>query len=461
MSAFVKENWSFLQEHLWTSTLMFVMFLVSLGVLAVDKRGSARRVFWYSVILLAGVVYNPFFWFVFVNGVYKGDDLVQLRLAWMIPAFLIMAYAMSRIVFLAKKWQVMVAVLFIVLIWWAGVPFHPDVIVKKQNIYKISEDAKESADIIHKDMEDHPEHLKDRPGIMEFNSTDYSDDITPANFYHYGIRQYTSKITVHPATVDEEKYNAEGFSVTGYYNEPFQYLIYEIQAIPVGESAERYGYSEISRTPEHVIMRYHRDVTVYLVIRGQTQADTSDELRGNSGTVSLTTTGWWRVLELGRYLSEVEFAAAYASETGQAQRTANVILRMNSNRDTFPGIGAVANLNDVSWGICEGWKIRDVMEQYGEEVLSNGDVSDELYVSPIGAESKNNAAKRIDRSMGDFVKNLQEDGKNILVVANPSAGWWLEEYVAGGEEAEKLKPGDCVKLRFTDGEWRIEELMMQ
>lgn len=460
MPAFVIENWTFLQQNLWPGTLMFVMFLLSLGVLAVDKRGSARRIFWYSVVLLAGVVYNPYFWFVFVNGVYEGDDLVQLRLPWMVPALLIMAYAMSRIAFIAKKWQYAVGIAagFVFLIWWAGVPFHPDVVVEKENVYKISDDAKESADAVLKDMKENPEHLKERPGLMEFNSTDYYDDITPANLYHYGIRQYTSAFTVQPALVTEETYGQEGFSVTGYYNEPIQYLVYETGAEQIGESAKLYGYSELIRTENHVLMRYHRKANVYLVVRGQTKADTSGELRGNSGTVSLTTTGWWRVLELGRELADVRFSAAYASETGQSQRTANVILRMNNGENSVQSASPMANLNDITWGNCEGWKKADVIAQYGEEALFNGEVNDQLYTSPIGAENRYNAALRYDRGMGDSIKGLQEDDCNILIVANPSISWWLEAYATDGGkvvDAEELKPGDCLEMCFEDGEWTV------
>ncbi len=461
MADFITQNWTFLQQNLWPGRLMFVIFLASLIILAFDKRGSARRVFWYSLILLAGVVYNPYFWFSIVNRIYKDDDLVQLRLAWMVPALLIIAYAFSRIVFLAKKWQVsaLIAAAFMALIWWSGSPFHPDLIVEKQNIYKISEEAKEVSDAILADMRDHPENLPARPELSEFNTTDYASDIAPAGLYHYGIRQYTSAFSAFPHLVPEEIYTAEGFDVAQHYSEPSQYLTYEISAEVVGEQAERYGYEEVSRTKEHVIMRYHRDASVYLVIRGQTLADTSGELRGISGTASLTTTGWWRILELGRELSDVRFSAAYASEVGQAQATATVILRLNRNRDSIPNINPMPVLNDITWGSCEGMKRVDALVQFGPEALSLGNINDPAYVSPIGAETKYNAANRYGYGMGDTVKTLTEDGQNILVVANPSITWWLRRDVNGGRKAGKLQPGDCVKLKFTDGVWTVEEVM--
>ena len=456
--AFVTENWIFLQQHLWPSTLMFVIFIASLVVLAFDKRGSARRLFWYSVILLAGVIYNPYFWYTLVNSIYEDDNLVQLRLPWLVPAFLIMAYAMCRIVCLIKRWQVSVVIVaaFVVLIWWAGVPFHPDVVVRKQNVYKISEEAKESAEAVLQDMESDPEHLKPRPGLMEFNTTDYSDDITPANSYHYGIRQYTSAITVYPAMAAEEDYSIEGFSVTNYYNEPFQYLVYEAQAEPVGESAKRAGYSEIARIGEHVIMRYHRDAQIYLVIRGETAADVSGELPGSSETASLTKEGLRQAEELGEKLSEVHFSGAFASQADPARETAEMILRKNRYRDETPEVALLPGLDDVFWGVLAGWKREDAVAEYGEEALSNGSAGDSQYISPVGAESRYAVVQRADCAMGDTVKNLAEDGQNVLVVANPSVNWWLQECVVGGEELGELNPGDCVKLNFTDGVWTVE-----
>ena len=457
--AFVTENWIFLQQHLWPSTLMFVIFLASLVVLAFDKRGSARRLFWYSVILLAGVIYNPYFWYALINSVYEDDNLVQLRLPWLVPAFLIMAYAMCRIAFLVKRWQIsaLIIVAFVVLIWWAGVPFHPNIVVRKQNIYKISEEAKESADAVLGDMKAEPEHPKERPKLIEFNTTDYSEDISAANAYHYGIRQYTSAITAYPVWVTEEEYSAEGFSVTDYYHEPCRYLAYEVQAEQVGESAERVGYSEIARTDAHAILRYHRDAEIYLVIRGETTADAAGELPGG-GEVSLTDKGQQQAQELGEKLSEVHFSAAYAGENAPAAETADVILQRNRSSDGTPEITSLSSLNEVVWGLCDGWKIDDVTAQYGEEVLSGGDAEDSQYVSPIGAQSRYSVVQRLDEGMGDTVKNLEEDGQNILVVANPSAIWWLEQCAAGGEETGELKPGDCVKLRFEDGEWIAEKL---
>ena len=445
MPGFVKENWIFLQQHLWPGPLMFVIFLVSLGILAVDKKGSARRLFWYSVILLAGVVYNPYFWYALVNRIYKDDNLVQLRLAWLVPAFLIMAYAMCRVAFLVKKWQIsiVIAAAFVVLIWFAGVPFHTDVVVRKENVYKISEDAKESADAILADMEENPEHLKERPDLLEFNTGDYNDDIDPANFYHYGIRQYTSALTVHPVPVDEEACSAEDFAVTNFYNMPCQYLAYEVGAEPVGESAERVGYTEIARTDGHAIMRYHRDTDAYLVIRGETTADAAGKLPGGDGPSSLTEEGILSMEKLGQSLSDVEFSSAYADEAGDAKQSAEVILGARESSDNSTGENS-DNHSDNNTDGNSGETPKLVL------LPMFNDMSDD------GSESRDSVVQRFHQGMGAIVKNLKEDGDNLLVVANPSAAWWLQEYAVGGDELGELNPGDCVKLSFTDGVWTVE-----
>ena len=457
----VKDYYTFIQENIWTGAAMFGLMIVSLVFLSFDRNRSVRRLVCYSVLLLACVLYNfPFFYGV-IQRFYPNSERgahIELRLFWMVPFFLLMALFLGKVMIASRRkgWLVscIVAACSVVFIIWAGKPFHPDVVVKRSNWYKVSQEGIDSAELILKDMKEHPEHLMARPTGFEVSSTDVMDDISQGNSYHFGIRQYTSDFTLTPVWITPEAYEAEGFDIANYYNMPAQYMILEEQMEAAGNTAQRYGYHEFARNGSHILFRYAREAAVYLVIRGQTLGDTSGELRGTSGNASLTTAGWWSILKAGRELADVKFDYVYASDAGQSKATAGIILRENQNRDNIPAVTPVISLNDMTWGAYEGYKKADVVASFGAVALDNGGVTDASYASPIGAESRYTAANRFKAGMGDIVKRLEEDGKTILVVANPSISWWLK-VVTGDMEMEDLKPGDWVKLEFLDGGWRI------
>ena len=458
MFQIVKENIRFLQENIWTGNAMFFLFLVSVVVLTFDRDKSVRRLVWYSILMTVGVAYNYFLFYGVITRIYQEGELVQLRLFWLVPCFLLMSWFLVKLaaaIQRKRRWAAGVVVICSILfIWWAGTPFHPDILVKRSNWYKVSQEAIDSADLILNDMKEHPDHLMERPTVSEITSTDVNDDISPGNAYHYGIRQYTSDFTLTPVWIEPELYEAEGFDVTGYYHNPSQYFICENKMTSVQRTVRQYGYHELARNGVHVLFRYTREATVYLVIRGQTKGDTSGELRGTSGNPSLTTTGWWDILKVGRELQNVKFDYAYASDVGQAKISAGILLRENKNRDSIPAVIPLSGLNDMSWGGYEGYKKKKVIDLFGEEALYNGGERDASYRSPIGAETRFNAAARFRSAMGDTVKRLEEDGKTILVVANPSVSWWLKTAI-DRDEMEDLKPGDYVKLQFLDGCWSV------
>ena len=460
MLQLIRENFNFLQENIWTGRAMFGLMLASMVFLSFDRDKAVRRIHRYSVIMLLGVVYNYFLFYGVIGKIYPEGEKVQLRLFWLVPFFLLMAYFLVRIISYTKNRWAMLAVLAcsVVFVVWAGVPFHPDVVVERENWYKVSQEAIDSADLILMDMEEHPENLMERPTVFEAVSTDVNDDITAGNYYHYGIRQYTSDFTLSPVLLSPEVYEDENCSIINYYNNPSQYLISEKEMKTVQNTARKYGYHKLAENEDHVLFRYSREAIVYLVIRGQTKSDNSGELRGTSASsdVSLTTNGWWSILRVGKELQDVKFSYAYASAGGQTQITAGIILRENRNRDDIPKVMLTVNLNDISWGYCEGWKKQDVIETYGEVALDNGEIWDASYYSPIAAESKYYAAARFRAAMGDTVKCLEEDGLNILVVANPSISWWVKQ-VTDDPDMPDLKPGDYVKLRFKDGCWSIAD----
>ena len=458
MLQLIRENFIYLQENIWTSTAMFGLFVVSVVCLAFDRNRLVRRLICYSILITGGVAYNYPLYYGVIAKIYPPREAVQLRLFWLAPCFLIIAFFLVKLISYIKKRWVMIAAAMcsVVFIWWAGEPFHPDVVVKRSNWYKISQEAIDFSELILKDMKEYPDNLAQRPTVFEASSTDVNDDITVGNAFHYGIRQYTSDFTLAPVLISDEVYTAEGFNIIDYYHEPSQYLVCEKGMTEAKKTAMQYGYHEVAEVGNHDLFRYARNATVYLVIRGQTLGDTSGELRGISGDSSLTTSGWWQTLKVGRALQDVKFSYAYVSSIGQSKITAGIILRENKNRDAIPAVTATDYLNDMSWGAFEGIKKADAIQYYGIESMDNGTIRDASFVSPYGIESRFNTVSRFKSAMGDSVKRLEEDGLNILIVANPSISWWLKT-VTDSDDIPDLKAGEYVKLQFLDGLWSVAE----
>lgn len=455
MSELFTENWNFIQTNTWPSVLFFGIFLVSVAFLAFQKKRELKELFCYSLIVLVTFIYNPYFWQV-LNKVRPTGDLESLRMLWLVPAYLVMAYLLTRIVFVwKKKWQQAIAlVLAVVLLWQAGTPY-PSIFREPQNRHKISEEGLEISNIILDDMKADGSYSREKkPTVLAVITDDnITDDTTPANYFYNGMRQYSSAFVLSPVELYQDTYQAEGFSLGGYFLDPPAYLVCR-KNTPFMDNIESLGYHSIGEAGDYQAMRYHRTITVYVARHARSLANVQDLLQGNGGDAHLTARGREQAAALGKKLADVDFSAAYTSQLSRTKETAEGILAENHYWN--PERPAASNylFNDISWGQAEGMKREDAIATFGAEALDLGAIDDASYQSPIGAETKYSAVGRFRWAMQGVVNSAGKDGTNALVVAHSSIVWWIQ--YATGVEME-LDNADYVKLSFTDGVWSVAE----
>lgn len=447
------ENWKFIQENTWPSLPFFIIFLASVVSLIFYKKKVFKELFFYCVIVLALFIYNPYFW-EHLNKIQAVGKLEALRLLWMLPALLMMAFSLTGITSVwKKKWHTyLAAALILALIYQIGTPY-PSVFKDAENHYKISEESKEISDLILSDIKDGGEFNKDlRPTVLAvFEDTSIDEDTTQANFFYYGMRQYSSAFTLYPLALTEEIYNADGFSLVDYYSESPRYLVCN-KNTPLMKNILRFGYHEIGKAGNYLLMRYHRTVTVYLARHGQTLANVQGLLQGSGGDAHLTAKGRAQAKALGDELADVKFSNIYISQLSRTRETAEEVMKENHYWKADQTPVAYSLLNDISWGSAEGMKAKDAAATFGTEALNLGSIDDSTYASPIGAETKFAATNRFRWAMHYAADYSTEDDTNVLVIAHSSISWWIE--YATGVNID-LKNAEYVKLEYVDGTWSL------
>lgn len=196
-------------------------------------------------------------------------------------------------------------------------------------------------------------------------------------------------------------------------------------------------------------------ITIYMVRHGQTEANVQGLLVGGGMDSPMTETGKREVHRTGKALKEVNFTAAYSSELGRAVETRNIIVGENKSSKEIKTYER-ADFNDISWGKAEGLSMQEAVNEFGEKAMGDpfGDISDKKFISPIKAESKYEFYNRFNSGMDNIVSNEDYQGKNILVVAHSSMGYWLSKKFKN-PDYNSLDNASVTIVQYKNGKWKM------
>lgn len=177
----------FLNENYWKDSDYFLLAVLSVIVILLNKKGENRgkRMAVYSVLVFFVVICNPIV--ARMGLIFFGEDkYAYMRIFYLIPLMTLIAYAGTKFYISnvkqddgGKKKLLFAAIICITIV--ASGKFYDSTMYREvTNIYKIDQNAFEICDMINEDCDNGPVNIC-APGV---------EDI------HYGIRQYAGNIAI-------------------------------------------------------------------------------------------------------------------------------------------------------------------------------------------------------------------------------------------------------------------------
>ncbi|MGL5041481.1 MAG: histidine phosphatase family protein [Culicoidibacterales bacterium] len=218
------------------------------------------------------------------------------------------------------------------------------------------------------------------------------------------------------------------------------------------------------------------EVVFYVTRHGKTMLNTTDRVQGWSDAV-LTGAGVVVVEQLAKGISDVDFVAAYSSDSGRAVETANIILKGNKNKKLELVIDA--RFREFNFGMYEG--------EYNEKMWtdiakSQGKTLEEWKSGPISPKDFANSVAALDKPLNDKVNWPAEEyttitarleagirelaettskngGGNVLLVSHGlSIAGLVDILTAGAKNGAGVKNASVTKITYKDGTWTVDEI---
>ncbi|WP_391559668.1 histidine phosphatase family protein [Robertmurraya sp.] len=220
------------------------------------------------------------------------------------------------------------------------------------------------------------------------------------------------------------------------------------------------------------------EVTFYIMRHGKTMLNTTDRVQGWSDAV-LTPEGEKTVGYAAKGLQDIEFSAAYSSDSGRSVQSANIILDENKKSDL--SLQTDKRLREFNFGSYEGdlnhtmWTdIADsqgkTLDQWMAEGISPKDFANsvaELDKDRVKegenwpAEDYDTIKKRLKESIDEIAKKESKKGNiNVLIVSHGLSIGALVDTLAEGYElpAGGLKNASVTTIKYKNGEYSIEKV---
>jgi probable phosphoglycerate mutase len=220
------------------------------------------------------------------------------------------------------------------------------------------------------------------------------------------------------------------------------------------------------------------EVTLYIVRHGKTMLNTTDRVQGWSDAV-LTPEGEKTVGYAAKGLEDIEFSAAYSSDSGRSVQSANIILDENKKSDL--SLQTDKRLREFNFGSYEGdlnhtmWT--DIAESQGKTLdqwMAQG-VSPKDFANSVAeldkvrvkegenwpAEDYDTITKRLKESIDEIAKKESKKGNsNVLIVSHGLSIGALVDTLAEGYElpAGGLKNASVTTIKYKNGEYSIDKV---
>ena len=187
------------------------------------------------------------------------------------------------------------------------------------------------------------------------------------------------------------------------------------------------------------------EMTFYVVRHGQTLFNVMGKVQGWCDT-PLTDEGVRAAQSLGRGLAEVDFSAAYSSDSGRAVHTLDELLRARGSGVPF---GPYDDMRLREW--CYG----DLEGEPGELLHATLDVG---FGAPLSFEEHNRRLRGFFREAGDA--ELRRDGGNVLVVTHSFVVRTLV-YLIDPERVNdpvKIPNASVTRISYDGSDFRLGEI---
>ncbi|CAM2363473.1 histidine phosphatase family protein [Listeria seeligeri] len=220
-------------------------------------------------------------------------------------------------------------------------------------------------------------------------------------------------------------------------------------------------------------------VTFYVVRHGKTMLNTTDRVQGWSDAV-LTPAGEEVVTAAGKGLKDVDFGAAYSSDSGRAIQTANLILK-ESDKSADTKLQTDPRFREFNFGSYEGdlnhnmWS--DIAKSQGktlEEWQSTG-LSPKDFANSVAeldktrvkegenwpAEDYATIQARLKDGITEVAEKESKNGdENVLLVSHGlSIGALLDTIEPGYKlPATGIQNASVTKITYKDGKFSIDDV---
>lgn len=212
------------------------------------------------------------------------------------------------------------------------------------------------------------------------------------------------------------------------------------------------------------------EVVIYLTRHGKTMLNTSDRVQGWADS-PLTAPGVEVAENLGKglKLENIQFDAAYSSDSGRAIETANIVLEGVGQTDNIPLV-QMKDLREWNFGIFEGDYNENMIEAISEKTgyegeddirvaLSLDELANAIALADETGEAEDWAAvsSRIDSAFKTIAQDASENGhNNVLVVAH---GMTINTFlkILDPDLVTSPVPNAAVaKITYKDGTFTVE-----
>lgn len=172
------------------------------------------------------------------------------------------------------------------------------------------------------------------------------------------------------------------------------------------------------------------EVTLYIVRHGRTMLNTTHRAQGWSDAV-LTPEGEEVVKAAGRGLKDVDFQAAYSSDSGRAIQTAELILAESATSDDL-ALAHDSRLREFNFGTFEGELSHDVYTLLAER--AGAGQSAEEYEATVTPQVLADSMAALDKENPDAAKNWPaEDYQQITARLKDAVDDIVDEEAARGD----------------------------
>ncbi len=443
-----------LQNVLWSSTLMMALCFAAIGYLiyrGVKKEEPRTLQICLLFTVLTGVLacMNPILGKLLSR--FSGDKYTFIRFTWLLPLFILMAYAATLLIMdLPYKARWIACVLIAGLILCAGEPI-PPVYLRAENPYKITDSLKDACDAIHADAGEG----RTTVNIYMPDNNIYEDG-SVANMRYFGVRQYAPDFILDKTTVNEEQYSKSTFSYEDNLLNCSAYVICDRNEVLYRE-VEKMGYELLTETEDLAVFKNIAQFTVVFVRHGETEANVAEELVGVFES-PLTDKGKKQATAAGKALSGLHFDRAYSSEKERTCDTARLVLDNSGNSDV--DVRTMFYLGDINWGVEEGSTWEEIRSKYGaDQDLHSifGAIEDDTFDSPIeNADSLYLYNLIYDTNVHKMLTECYVEGVHegtILLAGHSIAAQWMRQILPTVEVPDGLDNAGVTILRYDGGNW--------